>query len=62
VVGGPGIDHISTRAGNDTIDVADGRRDVVRCGAGKDTVKADTLDLLTGCERVQRLTIKPKHH
>jgi hypothetical protein len=37
-------------AGNDTIEARDGRRDVIRCGAGHDKVKADKRDKLAGCE------------
>jgi Ca2+-binding RTX toxin-like protein len=55
VTGGPGQDVIATRAGNDTIDAVDGERDVVNCGAGRDTVKADPIDVLRGCEHVQRV-------
>jgi hypothetical protein len=33
--------------------VADGRRDVVNCGPGDDTVQADRFDILLGCERVR---------
>jgi hypothetical protein len=29
----------------------DGRRDVVRCGAGSDTVVRDRIDVLRGCEK-----------
>jgi len=38
-------------AGNDTINVVDGRRDVVDCGAGRDRVHADRRDVLRNCER-----------
>jgi activator of Hsp90 ATPase-like protein len=42
------------RAGSDRINVADGRRDVVRCGRGRDRVRADRRDRLIRCERVRR--------
>jgi hypothetical protein len=48
--GGPGSDHLSGGSGNDTIDAADGRRDWVSCGAGRDSVTADRGDRLSGCE------------
>jgi hypothetical protein len=38
--------------------VADGWRDVVNCGAGTDTVKADQLDVLRGCEHRTRTTLR----
>ena len=51
--GDQGSDHISGGPGNDTIDARDGTRDVVDCGPGKkDTVLADKLDRVRGCERV----------
>jgi len=51
--GGPGMDRISGGPGNDTISAADGERDLVNCGTGKDTVKADKIDSLSHCERVR---------
>ena len=52
--GGPGKDTLDGGAGNDTITAKDGKRDVVRCGKGSDTVRADRKDKLTGCEVVKR--------
>jgi Ca2+-binding RTX toxin-like protein len=55
LVGGPGSDVLLGGAGNDTIEARDGRRDVVRCGAGRDTVVADRIDSVArDCERVRR--------
>jgi alpha/beta hydrolase family protein/hemolysin type calcium-binding protein len=51
VLGGSGRDLVDSGAGNDRIEVADGRRDHVRCGSGLDRVRADRHDRLTGCER-----------
>ena len=48
--GGGAPDSIDTGAGDDTIRARDGRRDRVRCGAGTDSVAADPIDLLSGCE------------
>jgi hypothetical protein len=53
VTGGPGPDWIDSGAGEDTIRVRDGRRDRVRCGEGTDTVRADPIDVLVGCEVVR---------
>jgi len=42
-------------SGNDQIDDRDGNRDIIDCGAGRDSVLADTRDKVAGnCERVQR--------
>lgn len=53
ISGGSGQDTISGGAGKDRINAADGERDVVNCGPGKDSVKADKVDRLRGCERVR---------
>jgi hypothetical protein len=45
LLGGPGPDGINSR---------DSRRDTVRCGAGRDLVKADRQDRLRGCETIRR--------
>jgi RTX calcium-binding nonapeptide repeat (4 copies) len=52
--GGPGSDDIGAGEGDDRVLVRDGRRDTVRCGGGRDSVKADGLDRLFDCERVRR--------
>jgi hypothetical protein len=49
--GGPGTDRLKGGAGNDTINAADGRRESVDCGAGRDSVTADRIDRLVGCEK-----------
>jgi Ca2+-binding RTX toxin-like protein len=55
IVGGAGSDRISGGAGNDVIRAKDGTRDVIRCGAGRDTVVADRSDKVRkDCERVRR--------
>lgn len=52
VDGGTGQDDIETGVGADQINVADGERDVVHCGLSTDTVEADVLDEVEGCEMV----------
>ena len=47
--------RIDAGAGNDYVSVANGRRDTVNCGAGRDRVRADRSDRLQGCERVKRV-------
>ena len=59
--GGDGNDSISGRggadllagdAGDDQIDARDNAMDTVDCGPGTDSVSADAVDALTGCEQV----------
>jgi RTX calcium-binding nonapeptide repeat (4 copies) len=61
IAGGPGRDRIvpergrdvvAAGAGNDLVSVADGDRDDVRCGRGRDRVDVDRRDEIRGCERV----------
>jgi hypothetical protein len=52
--GGRGRDLLSGGRGRDHIGVRDSRRDLVRCGAGRDRVRADRRDRLRGCELVSR--------
>lgn len=67
IIGGPGRDTIfgdDTGAhcnywtwcrlpfGDDVIDARDGEADTVDCGIGTDTVRADPIDVLTNCEKV----------
>jgi hypothetical protein len=47
--GGGGRDEIDGGAGKDVIRSRDGKRDVVDCGPGRDTVKADEKDKLRRC-------------
>jgi Tol biopolymer transport system component len=55
VYGGPGRDRLNGEAGRDTIDARRGSRDVVRCGTGDDTVRADRADAVApDCEAVFR--------
>ncbi len=52
---GPRGSSISTGAGNDRILALNGRRDVIRCGKGRDHVSADRFDhIARDCERVKR--------
>jgi Ca2+-binding RTX toxin-like protein len=50
VTGGGGADVVRAGAGADVVGAADGRRDVVDCGPGRDRVTADRSDRLRGCE------------
>ncbi len=52
---GPLGSSISTGAGADRILALNGRRDVIRCGSGRDDVSADRFDRVSrDCERVRR--------
>jgi hypothetical protein len=53
IVGGPGVDLLSGGVGKDVLRAADGTRDVVRCGAGRDRAVVDRKDSVSSsCERV----------
>ena len=54
ITGGPGRDRLVGGAGRDLIVSRDSRRDLVRCGPGRDRVTADRRDRVSGCERVNR--------
>jgi hypothetical protein len=47
-------DVIRGGAGDDRIHAGDRHTDRIACGPGRDTVWADRLDRLTGCETVHR--------
>lgn len=51
---GAGSDRVVAGNGNDTVSVADDDQDLVNCGRGRDAVRADSTDLLRGCEEVRR--------
>jgi Tol biopolymer transport system component len=54
-----GTTLVQAGAGNDTIMAADGHRQVIDCGAGRDTVNADRVDVVRHCEIVHRAKPKP---
>jgi hypothetical protein len=58
--GGAGSDELYGGAGNDRVVARDGRRDSVDCGAGDDVALVDTLDVVRGCELIDRRTVKPR--
>jgi hypothetical protein len=55
LIGGPSRDRLEGGAGSDRIRAVDRERDVVRCGSGRDRVTVDTIDSVSGCERVKRV-------
>jgi TolB protein len=53
--GGPGWDTLLGGPGNDVVNARDGRRDWIYCGSGRrDSVRANRVDLVQGCEIVAR--------
>ncbi|MFL5846800.1 MAG: calcium-binding protein [Solirubrobacteraceae bacterium] len=55
ISGGRGHDHLRGGRGRDHINSDDGVKDVVNCGPGEDTVRADTADAVaSNCEHVSR--------
>jgi Ca2+-binding RTX toxin-like protein len=59
---GPGRDLVSAGTGSDHIIANDGERDVIDCGPGYDSVRADSLDVLTNCEHVRRVAPDPEQN
>ena len=51
---GPGSDSVSAGAGDDVVSSRDGHKDTVDCGAGRDRLTADKIDVAIGCESVSR--------
>jgi Tol biopolymer transport system component len=55
IASGDGRDTITAGAGADSVDARDGEPDLISCGAGRDTVRADKSDRVAAdCERVRR--------
>jgi Ca2+-binding RTX toxin-like protein len=54
--GGSGRDRLYGGPGSDRVDARDGERDVVDCGSGIDSVRADRSDVLRHCEHNKRST------
>ena len=51
--GGPGRNRLRGGAGNDHLHAANGTRDRVICGPGRDVARVDPVDRVRGCERVR---------
>lgn len=52
ITGGAGADRLFGGPGSDTIYAADGERDYIDCGPGRDRVVADSFDITVNCEVV----------
>jgi Ca2+-binding RTX toxin-like protein len=57
---GPGRDLVFAGTGSDHIIANDGERDVIDCGPGDDSVRADSFDVLRNCEHVGRFAPDPE--
>jgi len=56
LIAGGGRNVLRGGGDDDVINSANGKRDVVNCGAGEDRVRADRSDRVRGCERVTRVS------
>ena len=54
LVGGPGVNAYDAGPGNDYVDARNGKRELVRCGSGRDRARVDRNDRVSSCERVIR--------
>jgi Ca2+-binding RTX toxin-like protein len=54
IQGGDGVDRLDGGAGNDLIDSYDLLKEAPACGPGVDLILADTLDVGTDCEAIDR--------
>src|SRR5262249_41779824 len=53
ITGGSGADHLYGGPGSDTIYAADGERDIIDCGSGRDRAVVDVgIDKVVNCEVV----------
>lgn len=50
LVGGGGVNRYDAGAGNDIVKAANGRRELVSCGPGRDRARVDSRDRVRGCE------------
>jgi Ca2+-binding RTX toxin-like protein len=54
LVGGAGTNAYDAGPGADTVDARNGKRELVRCGSGRDTARVDRSDRVRDCEVVRR--------
>ncbi|MDP9224304.1 MAG: hypothetical protein M3P18_10685 [Actinomycetota bacterium] len=54
LVGGPGVNAYDAGPGRDFVDARNGRRELVRCGSGRDRARLDQSDRARSCEKVSR--------
>lgn len=54
LVGGSGVNVYDAGPGADFVDARNGKRELVRCGSGRDRARVDRRDRVRDCERVTR--------
>ncbi|HZJ29654.1 MAG TPA: hypothetical protein VFD37_06675, partial [Solirubrobacterales bacterium] len=54
LVGGGGVNRYDAGSGNDIVRAANGRRELVSCGPGRDRARVDRRDLVRSCEQITR--------
>ena len=54
LAGGPGRNTYLAGPGNDVVDAANGVRETLNCGPGRDRAVADRRDVARQCERIVR--------
>jgi RTX calcium-binding nonapeptide repeat (4 copies)/WD40-like Beta Propeller Repeat len=59
LIGGAGADVLLGGPGSDTIYAADGERDIIDCGPGRDRAIVDAVDIVKNCEVVQFASSTP---
>ena len=52
LVGGKGVNRYDAGSGNDIVKAANGRRELVSCGQGRDRARVDRRDRVRGCEQL----------
>lgn len=58
LIGGPNDDKLAGALGDDRFFAVDGTRDVISCGLGTDTVRADQFDaLINACENATIINV-----
>jgi Ca2+-binding RTX toxin-like protein len=54
LVGGSGLNAYDAGPGRDVVQARNGKRELVRCGSGRDRARVDRRDRVRACERVSR--------
>lgn len=60
LVGGTGVNRYDAGAGYDIVKAANGRRELVSCGPGRDLARVDRRDRVRGCERITHHALGPQ--
>jgi hemolysin type calcium-binding protein len=57
LVGGKGVNRYDAGSGNEIVKAANGRRELVSCGEGRDRARVDRHDRVAACEKVTRVRV-----